>query len=177
VREWPSLDSSRKIIVDTPSSPSRQYSSPPHALIWSFRKSRDNWKRKYLDVKAQLKRASRRLDRLDSRTTAAPPSITPSPLSTASSPSDPSFLHVLDQEIRNLNRQVHENRQLLEHCQQQDRAILDLTRQILHLAGASALPSATLVSDPMPPHEDTNAPQPLPKVSHPAPAEPKKGAH
>ena len=30
-----------------------QYKSPKHALIWSFRRSRDHWKRKYYDLKAR----------------------------------------------------------------------------------------------------------------------------
>lgn len=31
------------------------YKSRPGALIWSFRKSRDNWKRKYADLKASAR--------------------------------------------------------------------------------------------------------------------------
>lgn len=31
------------------------YKSRPGALIWFFRKSRDNWKRKYRDLKATVK--------------------------------------------------------------------------------------------------------------------------
>ena len=34
----------------------RPYSSRPGALIWSFRKSRQRWKQKYRDLKADLKR-------------------------------------------------------------------------------------------------------------------------
>jgi chromosome segregation ATPase len=34
---------------------SATYSSRPGALIWSFRKSRDGWKRKYQALKAQFK--------------------------------------------------------------------------------------------------------------------------
>lgn len=163
-------------MVASPSSPSRKYSSPLHALVWSFRKSRDNWKRKYVDLKGQLKRARRRLDRLDQPKTSSPPPAAPSPTPTAFSLADPAFLHLLHQEINDLHRQVDDNRQFLERCQEQGRAILDLARQIEHLAGASALPSATPVSDSMPPHEYANAPQPLTKVSHQAPPEPKKGA-
>jgi septal ring factor EnvC (AmiA/AmiB activator) len=31
------------------------YSSRPGALVWSFRKSRDGWKRKYQELKARVK--------------------------------------------------------------------------------------------------------------------------
>lgn len=34
---------------------SATYSSRPGALVWSFRKSRDGWKRKYQELKAQVK--------------------------------------------------------------------------------------------------------------------------
>jgi chromosome segregation ATPase len=38
-----------------PPSTHRDYKSRPGALIWSFRKSRDRWRRKYLDLKATEK--------------------------------------------------------------------------------------------------------------------------
>jgi chromosome segregation ATPase len=42
--------------VDTTSTqPHKDYTSRPGALIWSFRKSRDRWKRKYQDLKATIK--------------------------------------------------------------------------------------------------------------------------
>jgi uncharacterized protein YlxW (UPF0749 family) len=42
--------------VDTTSpQPHKDYTSRPGALIWSFRKSRDGWKRKYQDLKATIK--------------------------------------------------------------------------------------------------------------------------
>jgi hypothetical protein len=52
-----------------------QYSSPPHALIYCLRKSRDNWKRKYSLVKSQLSNLRRRYDRLKTRccSASAPP--------------------------------------------------------------------------------------------------------
>jgi chromosome segregation ATPase len=34
----------------------KDYKSPPHALIGFFRKSRDNWKRKYQVIQRQLKK-------------------------------------------------------------------------------------------------------------------------
>lgn len=34
---------------------STTYSSRPGALVWSFRKSRDGWKRKHQELKAQVK--------------------------------------------------------------------------------------------------------------------------
>ena len=40
--------------VDTAQSEQRttkDYKSPPHALIWFFRKSRDLWKRKYQELR------------------------------------------------------------------------------------------------------------------------------
>lgn len=33
-----------------------EYRSPRRALAWSFRKSRDSWKRKYAEVKRDIKR-------------------------------------------------------------------------------------------------------------------------
>jgi hypothetical protein len=42
--------------ADTIPTPTREdYKSRPGALIWFFHKSRDNWKRKYQDLKATLK--------------------------------------------------------------------------------------------------------------------------
>ena len=34
----------------------KEYKSPPHALIWFFRKSRDLWKSKCLEIQASIKR-------------------------------------------------------------------------------------------------------------------------
>lgn len=39
----------------TPGPNAKDYKSRPGALIWSFRKSRDGWKRKYQDLKATVK--------------------------------------------------------------------------------------------------------------------------
>jgi predicted nucleic acid-binding Zn-ribbon protein len=42
--------------------PTRQdYKSRPGALIWFFHKSRDNWKRKYQDLKATVKGLKNRI--------------------------------------------------------------------------------------------------------------------
>src|SRR4051794_16762490 len=42
--------------ADTIPTPTREdYKSRPGALIWFFHKSRDNWKRKYQDLKATVK--------------------------------------------------------------------------------------------------------------------------
>jgi septal ring factor EnvC (AmiA/AmiB activator) len=40
---------------------SQNYTSPPHALIWSFRKSRDRWKSKHQALKSSLKREKNRV--------------------------------------------------------------------------------------------------------------------
>lgn len=44
----------------SPSTP-QDYKSRPGALIWFFRKSRDNWKRKYQDLKAAEKSFKNRI--------------------------------------------------------------------------------------------------------------------
>ena len=61
--------------TETPSSKRHHYSSPPHALIYSLRNSRDNWKRKYSSIKSQLCNLQRRFDRLQTRccSASAPP--------------------------------------------------------------------------------------------------------
>ena len=39
----------------------KDYKSPPHALIWFFRKSRDLWKSKYQQLKASVKQLQNRV--------------------------------------------------------------------------------------------------------------------
>ena len=39
----------------------KEYKSPPHALIWFFRRSRDLWKSKYQDLQASIKRLKNRV--------------------------------------------------------------------------------------------------------------------
>jgi hypothetical protein len=142
----------------------RAYRSPPHALVWSFRKSRDNWKRKCLDVKAQLRRLRRRLDRLTQPKRTSPSLPAPSAKPVAA---PPACLAVLLRALLDLRQQVQDNRELLEQGQQQHLMLLDLARQIQQLA------ADTPTSAPPPP---TQAAQPLSTVSYQAPAEPKKGA-
>lgn len=48
----PGMDATADRATTTPSA---TYSSRPGALVWSFRKSRDGWKRKYQELKAQVK--------------------------------------------------------------------------------------------------------------------------
>jgi chromosome segregation ATPase len=45
----------------TPPSTRQDYKSRPGALIWSFRKSRDGWKRKYQGLKAAEKASKNRI--------------------------------------------------------------------------------------------------------------------
>jgi len=142
----------------------RKYRSPPHALVWSFRKSRDNWKRKCLDVKAQLRRVRRRLDRLIQAN--SPSHALPAPSAkTSDAVSPPASLVVLLGGLQELRQQVQANSELLEQSQQQHFMLVDLARQIQQLAARSA-------SSCPPPQ----APQPPPTISHQAPTEPKKGA-
>jgi hypothetical protein len=145
----------------------RTYRSPPHALVWFFRKSRDNWKHKYLDVKAQLRRAHRRLDRLAKakRSFPAPCATSSKPVAAVSAP--PSCLAALHQAMLDLRQQVQANRELLEHGQQQNLEILHLARQIQQLAADTPAPA---------PPPKVQAPQLRSTLSHQAPPEPKKGA-
>jgi len=39
----------------------KEYKSPPHALIWFFRKSRDLWKSKYQKLQASIKQLKNRV--------------------------------------------------------------------------------------------------------------------
>jgi septal ring factor EnvC (AmiA/AmiB activator) len=39
----------------------KDYKSPPHALIWFFRKSRDQWKRKHQELQRTLKQRKNRV--------------------------------------------------------------------------------------------------------------------
>jgi hypothetical protein len=151
-------------LTATPHPVPRAYRSPLHALVWSFRKSRDNWKRKCLDVKAQLRQVRRRLDRLTlaKRTSPSLPAPSAKPV-VAASPA-PSGLAVLDQALVDLRHQVQANRELLEQSQKQHLQLLDLARQIQQFA------ADTPTSAP------TQAPQPLSPISPQAPLEPKKGA-
>jgi hypothetical protein len=49
-------DSRMDATVELIGTPTREdYTSRPGALIWFFRKSRDGWKRKHLDLKATIK--------------------------------------------------------------------------------------------------------------------------
>ena len=45
--------------------PARQYKSPPHVLVRSFRLSRERWKRKYQSTRDELKRLSNRVRDLE----------------------------------------------------------------------------------------------------------------
>jgi hypothetical protein len=141
----------------------RAYRSPLHALVWSFRKSRDNWKRKYLTVKTQLKQARRRLDRLTQAKRTSPPLPAPAAKPAAVSPAS-CGLAALGQALVDLRQQVQANRELLEQSQQQHLMLLDLARQFQQFA------TDTPTSPP------PQAPPPLSTVSHQAPPEPKKGA-
>ncbi len=152
----------------------RTYRSPLHALVWSFRKSRDNWKRKYQDVKADLRRVHRRLDRITkanrpspsrdalspapstnhaASTTvlpagiAAPEEPQSSPHSAAAAAADrPSFIAFLHQALLNLREQVQANREILEQTEKQNAALREVARQIEQLASGSP----PLVSPPAP---------------------------
>jgi hypothetical protein len=144
----------------------RTYRSPMHALVWSFRKSRDNWKRKYLDVKADLRRAHRRLDRLAKANRPSPsPAVVPSPAlsanhaASAAVPSaaraaraEPeSCLHpasastaipsaciaLLHQALLDMRQQVQANREILEQTHQQNASLVDLAQQIHQIASNS----------------------------------------
>ena len=42
-------------VETTSAQPRNEYTSRPGALIWFFKKSRDNWKRKYQTLKATVK--------------------------------------------------------------------------------------------------------------------------
>jgi hypothetical protein len=145
----------------------RTYRSPLHALVWSFRKSRDNWKRKYLDVKAQLKGLRRRFDRLTKAHRPSPPPTAPSskPVAVVSPP--PACLAAVHRVLLDLRQQVQANRELLEQRQQQSLELLDLARRLQQLAADRPPPV------PPPP---TPAPNPLSTASPQAPPEPKKGA-
>src|SRR5258708_39037935 len=48
-------------VETTPTQTPEKYTSRPGALIWSFRKSRDRWKRKYQDLKATIKGSKNRI--------------------------------------------------------------------------------------------------------------------
>jgi hypothetical protein len=156
----------------------RTYRSPLHALVWSFRKSRDNWKRKYLKVKADLRRVHRRLDRLAKAnrpslsraalspapsTNYAPSAVVPPagiavPEEPQSSPhpaaaSDailPSFIAFLHQAVLDLRQQVQANREILEQTEKQNAAVRDLVRQMQQLASGSP-PLAPPPAPPPPP--------------------------
>jgi hypothetical protein len=108
----------------------RKYRSPLHALIWSFRKSRENWKQKCQEANRQLRLVSRRLARLASRTPAPTPSPTSSaaaspaaaaPAAALPAPSAPLeatphislFLSFLATELQAMQQQVRDNRELL----------------------------------------------------------------
>jgi chromosome segregation ATPase len=52
----------------TASAATPEFKSRPGALAWSFRKSRDRWKAKYMALKVELKRSTNRVaDRTKSR--------------------------------------------------------------------------------------------------------------
>jgi peptidoglycan hydrolase CwlO-like protein len=42
--------------------PSTEYTSPPWAQRWFLKRSRDNWKKKYMDLKADAKRLQNRVN-------------------------------------------------------------------------------------------------------------------
>lgn len=46
--------------ADTTQRPTTSYRSPKHALVWFFRKSRNNWKAKYQKLRAFLKKLQNR---------------------------------------------------------------------------------------------------------------------
>jgi len=156
-----------------PRSAPRQYSSPPHALVWSFRKSRDNWKSKYQEVKAQLKQARRRLDRLEKTHRPSPPCPAETAKPAASFSVAPSLSAVLHQQLLDLRQQVQANNELLEQCQEQHGSLLDLAQQIRHCLECAALPASA--SPPFAPTSPVQTPHPLPPGNVQAPPEPKKG--
>ena len=45
--------------TQAPNQTTKEYKSPPHALIWFFRKSRDLWKSKYQELQASIKGCDR----------------------------------------------------------------------------------------------------------------------
>jgi len=47
--------------AQAPKQTTKEYKSPPHALIWFFRKSRDLWKSKYQELQASIKRLKNRV--------------------------------------------------------------------------------------------------------------------
>ena len=47
--------------AQAPKQTTMEYKSPPHALIWFFRKSRDLWKSKYQELQASIKRLKNRV--------------------------------------------------------------------------------------------------------------------
>jgi hypothetical protein len=47
--------------IDSQAAPRKEYSSRPGALVWFFRKSRDQWKAKCRDAKGALKREKNRV--------------------------------------------------------------------------------------------------------------------
>ena len=47
--------------AQAPKQTTKEYKSPPHALIWFFRKSRDLWKSKYQELHASIKRLKNRV--------------------------------------------------------------------------------------------------------------------
>ena len=150
----------------------RKYSSPLHALVWSFRKSRDNWKRKYSGVKADLECARRRLDRLDQAKPSLPPplaqkakpAVSPSlPLPAAkttppvSSTTKATLTAFLLEGLVDLRQQVQDNRDILEQCQEQNQILVDLTRQLQQL-----LPAAMRLQTAGTPMSVQTPPQSLP---------------
>ena len=47
--------------AQAPKQTTKEYKSPPHALIWFFRKSRDLWKSKYQELQASIKQLKNRV--------------------------------------------------------------------------------------------------------------------
>lgn len=189
----------KEVVVNSSSAnqlaaPARKYRSPLHALVWSFRKSRDNWKCKYLEVKAELKRARRRLDRV-ARTSHSSPAassaatakaaplvasaspapqadpatpVTTTPPATSSSPLA-SLLAFLQPELADLQQQLDHNKQQLERNREQLKHSQEQNRLLAELAQRLDV----LVSTTLPLHPaDSPASKPTPPPADTGPVLP-----
>jgi septal ring factor EnvC (AmiA/AmiB activator) len=52
----------KEIRMDANHQDDREFSSPPWAQRWFLKRSRDGWKKKYMGVKAEVKRQSNRVN-------------------------------------------------------------------------------------------------------------------
>jgi hypothetical protein len=55
------MEATAEAPIDAPAPARKEYSSRPGALIWFFRKSRDEWKAKCREAKGSLKREKNRV--------------------------------------------------------------------------------------------------------------------